>query len=69
MIPDDAYMQRFGGTFKGFYEEFARRYEGRGTALQMVQMVVDTFPSFRDETELDGRKGTLATSLFFSFLV
>ena len=39
------------------YEEFERRYEGRGTALQMVQMIVDTFPSFRDETELEGRKG------------
>lgn len=47
---------KFGGTFKGFYEEFVRRYDGRGTALQMVQMIAETFPTFRDETELDGRK-------------
>lgn len=48
---------KFGGTFKGFYEAFVRRFEGRGTALQMVQMVTESFPSFRDEVELDGRKG------------
>jgi hypothetical protein len=27
-------------------------------------MVVDTFPSFRDETWLDGRKGELASNLY-----
>ncbi|EJD34842.1 hypothetical protein AURDEDRAFT_117546 [Auricularia subglabra TFB-10046 SS5] len=46
----------FGGSFQGFMDEFQRAYDGRGTALQMVQMVVDTFPSFRDEVWADGRQ-------------
>ncbi|KAI0269981.1 hypothetical protein BC834DRAFT_581236 [Gloeopeniophorella convolvens] len=47
---------RFGGTFQGFIEEFQRRHNYNGTALQLVQMVTDTFPSFRDEHWLDGRR-------------
>lgn len=49
-------MQFFGGSFQGFMDEFQRAHDGRGTALQMVKMVVDTFPTFRDEVWLDGRK-------------
>lgn len=51
------YLQSFGGSFQGLLEEFKRRHNGEGTALQLVQMVTDTFPSFRDETWLDGRRG------------
>ncbi|KAJ7167468.1 hypothetical protein C8R46DRAFT_1163037 [Mycena filopes] len=34
----------FGGSFQGFLDEFQRQYNGRGTALQLVQKVTDTFP-------------------------
>jgi len=42
-------IQEFGGSFQGFIEAFQRRYNYEGTGLQLVQMVTDTFPSFRDE--------------------
>ncbi|KAJ3504111.1 hypothetical protein NLJ89_g8111 [Agrocybe chaxingu] len=46
----------FGGSFKGFLEEFQRRYVGQGTSLDLVRMVTDTFPSFRDEVYYEGTK-------------
>ncbi|KAL6303165.1 hypothetical protein BKA93DRAFT_735508 [Sparassis latifolia] len=46
----------FSGSFYGFYQEFHRVNDGRGTALQLVQMVAETFPSFRDEFVYEGRK-------------
>lgn len=46
----------FGGSFLGFIEEFHRRNNGEGTALELVQMVTDTFPSFRDEVIYNGKK-------------
>ncbi|KAJ6538546.1 hypothetical protein DFH09DRAFT_1177182 [Mycena vulgaris] len=46
----------FGGSFLGMLDEFQRRHNGEGTALDLVQMVVTTFPSFRDEVVLEGRK-------------
>ncbi|KAJ7129394.1 hypothetical protein C8R44DRAFT_829923 [Mycena epipterygia] len=46
----------FGGSFSTFLEEFQRQHNGEGTALQLVQMVTETFPSFRDEVYLEGRK-------------
>jgi len=39
----------FGGSFHGFLEEFQRRHNGEGSALDLVKMVIETFPSFRDE--------------------
>ncbi|KAF5382442.1 hypothetical protein D9615_002713 [Tricholomella constricta] len=48
----------FGGSFQGFIEEFHRRHNGEGTALQLVQMVTETFPSYRDEVIYNGKKGT-----------
>ncbi|KAH9947636.1 hypothetical protein B0H21DRAFT_807221 [Amylocystis lapponica] len=48
--------KNFEGSFQGFYEEFLRRYDGRGTALDLVQMITNVFPSFRDETIYKGRK-------------
>lgn len=51
--------QKFGGSFQSFVHEFQMRHNNEGTALELVQMVVDTFPSFRDEIWLDGRKGKL----------
>jgi Potential Queuosine, Q, salvage protein family len=50
-------LQSFGGSFQGFIDEFHRRYNGEGTALELVQMVTDTFPSFRDEVYYEGQKG------------
>jgi len=47
---------RFGGSFQGFLDDFQGRHSGQGTAVELVQMVAETFPSFRDETWLDGRK-------------
>ncbi|KAJ7780967.1 hypothetical protein B0H16DRAFT_1404038 [Mycena metata] len=46
----------FGGSFQGFLDEFQRQYNGEGTALQLVQKVTDTFPSFRDEVYFEGRR-------------
>ncbi|KAF8630944.1 hypothetical protein AX17_005301 [Amanita inopinata Kibby_2008] len=47
----------FGGSYLGFIEAFHKRHDGKGTALDLVKMVTETFPSFRDETHLNGRKG------------
>ncbi|ETW81863.1 hypothetical protein HETIRDRAFT_475396 [Heterobasidion irregulare TC 32-1] len=49
----------FGGSFQGFIHEFHSRHGSAGTALQLVQMVTDTFPSFRDEVWLHGRRVVL----------
>jgi len=46
----------FGGSFKGFLEEFHRRHDGQGTSLDLVKMVTETFPAFRDEVYYEGRK-------------
>ncbi|KAF9464102.1 hypothetical protein BDZ94DRAFT_1191512 [Collybia nuda] len=46
----------FGGSFQGFLENFQRKYDGQGTALDLVRMVTETFPSFRDEVFFEGRK-------------
>jgi len=54
--PNDERSQEFGGSFQGFIEAFQRRYNHEGTALQLVQMVTDTFPSFRDEHWFEGRR-------------
>ncbi|KAJ8691222.1 hypothetical protein PTI98_010818 [Pleurotus ostreatus] len=46
----------FGGSFKGFMDAFQSRYNNEGTALQLVKMVTETFPSFRDEVWYEGRR-------------
>ncbi|KAI9061380.1 hypothetical protein FKP32DRAFT_1576107 [Trametes sanguinea] len=48
--------ERFGGSFYGFIQAFRERYNDCGTALQLVKMVTDTFPSFRDEVVHNGRR-------------
>jgi hypothetical protein len=53
------FSQGFGGSFQGFLDEFQRQHNDDGTALQLVQKVTDTFPSFRDEVFFDGHKGIL----------
>jgi hypothetical protein len=55
--------QGFGGSFQGFLDEFQRQHNGEGTALQLVQKVTDTFPSFRDEVYFEDRKGTVLSPL------
>jgi Potential Queuosine, Q, salvage protein family len=55
--------QSFGGSFQGFIDEFHRRYNGEGTALELVQMITDSFPSFRDEVYYEGQKGEEYLSL------
>lgn len=49
--------QSFGGSYQGFLQEFHRHHDGEGTALDLVKMVVNTFPSFRDECVYEGTKG------------
>ncbi len=49
--------QHYGGSFYGFIEAFRRRYDFRGSALQLVEMIADTFPSFRDEHIYNGQRG------------
>ncbi|KAF8843371.1 hypothetical protein BDN67DRAFT_897406 [Paxillus ammoniavirescens] len=45
----------FGGSYLGFLNAFQNSLKGRGTALELVQMVTDEFPSFRDERWVNGR--------------
>ncbi|KZT27422.1 hypothetical protein NEOLEDRAFT_1161678 [Neolentinus lepideus HHB14362 ss-1] len=48
--------EKFGGSFQNFIQEFQRKHQNRGTALQLVQMATETFPTFRDETHYKGHK-------------
>ncbi|KAG6809996.1 hypothetical protein H0H92_013778 [Tricholoma furcatifolium] len=48
--------QDFEGSFEGFLKEFQRQHKGEGTALDLVQMVVKVFPTFRDEFVVKGQK-------------
>ncbi|TRM63880.1 hypothetical protein BD626DRAFT_401421 [Schizophyllum amplum] len=48
--------ERFGGSFGGFIDAFQQRFSRQGTALDLVQMVIADFPSFRDEVVFEGRK-------------
>lgn len=49
--------QSFGGSFKGFIDEFHRRNHEQGTALDLVKMVIETFPTFRDQVQYQGQTG------------
>ncbi|KAF8158180.1 hypothetical protein B0H34DRAFT_707741 [Crassisporium funariophilum] len=46
----------YGGSFKVFLDEFQRHHDGQGTSLDLVKMVTQTFPSFRDEVCYEGTK-------------
>ncbi|PPQ75814.1 hypothetical protein CVT24_002676 [Panaeolus cyanescens] len=46
----------YGASFKGFLDEFHRRNGGNGTALDLVKMVIEVFPSFRDEVYYENKK-------------
>ncbi|KAL1673087.1 hypothetical protein EV122DRAFT_223442 [Schizophyllum commune] len=48
--------EKFGGSFAGFIDAFHIRTKGQGTALDLVKMVTEAFPSFRDETVFEGRR-------------
>ncbi|KAH9935097.1 uncharacterized protein BXZ73DRAFT_76811 [Epithele typhae] len=52
----DILRSQFDGSFYGFVQAFRKRYNDCGTALQLVQMVTETFPSFRDEHVYNGRR-------------
>ena len=58
--------QSYGGSFNGFLYQFHRRFHNEGTSLDLVKMVTETFPSFRDEVNYDGRMG--AFFIFFTSL-
>lgn len=53
----DATSQKFGGSYAALLTHFNVKYFNEGTALQLVQMIVEEFPPFRDESLLEGRKG------------
>ncbi|KAH9480634.1 Queuosine salvage protein [Psilocybe cubensis] len=46
----------YGGSFKGFLDDFQRQHDGQGTSLDLATMVANTFPSFRDEVYYEGTK-------------
>ncbi|KAH8826835.1 hypothetical protein DL96DRAFT_1669627 [Flagelloscypha sp. PMI_526] len=48
--------QSFGGSFLNFIHEFHARTDSKGSALDLVKMVVETFPCFRDEVIYEGMK-------------
>ena len=59
MLPDCSILtpsKHFDGSFKRFCDAFLQIHGGKGTALQLAKMIVDTFPSFRDEAVFDGEK-------------
>ncbi|GJJ13384.1 hypothetical protein Clacol_007638 [Clathrus columnatus] len=47
---------KFGGSYETLLVQFLSRYSGRGTALQLVELITDEFPSFRDETVFKGKR-------------
>jgi hypothetical protein len=49
-------MQNFGGSYAGFLNVFQGSRHGRGTALELVETVTDSFPCFRDERSLGGHR-------------
>ena len=51
--------KQYSGSFQKFFDEFQIRHNHRGTALQLVKTVAAVFPSFRDETICDGRRGNI----------
>lgn len=51
-------IQEFNGSYLYFIQSLHKRHNGQGTALDLVKMVTEYFPSFRDETWIDGHKGT-----------
>ncbi|KDR82851.1 hypothetical protein GALMADRAFT_151884 [Galerina marginata CBS 339.88] len=46
----------YGGSFKGFVDDFQRKHDGQGTSLDLVKMVTQIFPAFRDEVYYEGTK-------------
>ncbi|KAF9220890.1 hypothetical protein BS17DRAFT_712960 [Gyrodon lividus] len=46
----------FGESYLGFLNAFQKSRKGQGTALELVQMVTDAFPSFRDERWVNGQR-------------
>ena len=46
---------------RGFIEAFQWQYDHEGTALQLVQIVTDTFPSFQDKHWFKGHRSQYAT--------
>lgn len=51
--------QRFGGSYAGLLSHFKAKFSNQGTALQLVQMIVEEFPSFRDESLIENRRGKM----------
>ncbi|KAF8585090.1 hypothetical protein K439DRAFT_1632912 [Ramaria rubella] len=49
-------VSKFGGSYAGLLSHFIAKYSNQGTALQLVEMIVEEFPPFRDEALLEGRK-------------
>jgi hypothetical protein len=50
-------LKDYGGSYYGLLERWQSRYGNQGTALQLVQMIVEAFPSFRDQASYMGRTG------------
>ncbi|EJU05391.1 hypothetical protein DACRYDRAFT_103877 [Dacryopinax primogenitus] len=47
--------QHYGGSFAGFLNEWGEKYGSLRSALQLVQMVADTFPCYRDQWPYKGQ--------------
>lgn len=56
--------QSYSGSFKGFLDEFQRQHHDQGTSLDLVKMVTQSFPSFRDEVFYENTKGTRSQAFF-----
>ncbi|KAF8322636.1 hypothetical protein DL93DRAFT_1037867 [Clavulina sp. PMI_390] len=49
-------VSQYEGSFQVFLARFQEKHSGNGTALELVEAVLATFPSFRDELVVRGRK-------------
>jgi len=47
---------KFGGSYQILLQRFHYQNGGQGTCLDLVRLITNSFPSFRDEILIDGRK-------------
>lgn len=50
-------LDRFTGSFSGLMDAWKETFGADRTALQLVRMVTDTFPFFKDQAICNGRPG------------
>lgn len=52
-------FKKFNGSYERLLAQFISHYSGRGTALQLVRLITNEFPAFRDEASFKGKRSEL----------